>query len=342
MLCLRNRSKPGPEKWPSVPIKARFSSFVTNPKPVQTLPLLYSDQFLDHDPGPYHPENPGRLTAIVKALQAAPWADRLQWRTPTEPADRSPLPLLRQYHNPDYVAAVEALAAQGGGPIDQDTYVCPRSYAVALLAVNAWIDGVNTVLAQNAPAFVLARPPGHHAMPNYGMGFCIFANAALAAYHALTLPGVDRVAILDWDVHHGNGTQAMVSPDPRIIYTSLHQFPYYPGTGRATEQGNHGNVLNIPLEAGTGMQNYRPQFENRVIPFIQAFKPDLLIISAGYDATQADQLAQLSLQPEDFGVLMRACLGVTTKIVLGLEGGYDYEAIGAAVVATIGEILRDS
>lgn len=307
---------------------------------MQTLPLFYSDQFLDHDPGTYHPENPGRLTAIVNALTAAPWADRLHWRTPTEPADRSPLPLIRQYHNPDYVAAVESLAQQGGGAIDQDTYICSRSYAVALLAVNAWMDGVNTVLEQNSPAFVLSRPPGHHATPNYGMGFCIFSNAALAAYHALTHPKVDRVAILDWDVHHGNGTQAMVSTDPRIAYTSLHQFPYYPGTGSATEQGEHGNVLNIPLPAGTTLQEYQPQFENRVIPFIQAFNPDLLIISAGYDATYADQLAQLSLQPEDFGTLMGDCLGITSRIVLGLEGGYDYGAIGAAVVATIDEILR--
>ncbi|WP_353259006.1 histone deacetylase family protein [Prochlorothrix hollandica] len=299
------------------------------------LPIFYSDQFLDHDTGSYHPENPGRLTAIVQALNAAPWADQLDWRSPTEPRDRSPLDLICQYHNPAYVEAVAALAQQGGGYIDQDTVVSAQSYGVALLAVNAWVDGVNAVLQRQGPAFVLARPPGHHAMPDYGMGFCIFANAALAAYHALEQPGVNRVAIIDWDVHHGNGTQAMVAPDPRIVYGSLHQFPFYPGTGAATEQGYHGNVLNIPLAPGTTLREYQPQFEQRIIPFVRQFEPDLLIVSAGYDATQADHLAQLSLQPADFGILTQACLGLTPKVLFGLEGGYDYGAIAAAVMATL-------
>lgn len=298
-------------------------------------PIFYDDAFLDHDTGSYHPENPGRLTAIRHALLHAPWANHLQWHKPTPLADRSPLDLICQYHNPDYVRGVAQLAAQGGGFIDGDTPVSDRSYEVALLAVNAWVDGVDRVLATGKPAFVLARPPGHHAMPNYGMGFCIFSNAALAAYHALTQPGVERVAILDWDVHHGNGTQAMVMGDRRIAYVSLHQFPFYPGTGAATEEGPHQTLLNIPLAAGTTFEEYQPQFNHRVLPFLRQFAPDLLIISAGYDANHADPLARLCLHPEDFGVLCQACLDLTPKVLLGLEGGYDYEAIAHSVLATL-------
>jgi acetoin utilization deacetylase AcuC-like enzyme len=306
------------------------------------LPIFYSDEFLEHDTGVYHPEKPGRLTAITKALKAAPWAGQLDWRSPTPiktQGDRL-IAALEAIHPQQYIAAVQQLANRGGGYIDQDTIVSPRTYDVALLAVSAWLDGVDQALATGEPAFVLARPPGHHAMPQRGMGFCIFANAAIAAHYALQQPEVDRVAILDWDVHHGNGTQAIAENHAQIAYCSLHQSPFYPGTGAADEQGAFNNVLNLPMRRGSTLADYQPLFEQKVIPFLNAFHPDLLIVSAGYDATQADPLAEIALQPEDYSLFTRLCLQVTRRVVFGLEGGYDFDSLAKSVVATVGQCLK--
>lgn len=300
-------------------------------------PIFYSDDFLEHDTGIYHPENAGRLKAVTATLKAVPWADQLEWHFPKAASlkDARLAEALYAVHPARYVEAVQQLAATGGGRIDPDTIVSPRSYDVALLAVNAWLDGVDQVLQTNQPAFVLARPPGHHALAQRGMGFCIFSNAAIAAHYALKQAGIERVAILDWDVHHGNGTQAIVESNPQIVYCSLHEFPHYPGTGAAHERGNHDNVLNFPIPAGSTAQAYQPIFEQQILPFLQQFQPDLLIVSAGYDATQADPLANISLQPQDYGSFTDYCLQVTPKILFGLEGGYDYEALAQSVVATI-------
>ncbi|HEY9888637.1 MAG TPA: histone deacetylase [Candidatus Obscuribacterales bacterium] len=303
--------------------------------------VLYADAFLDHDTGPLHPENAGRLGAIAQALKAAPWAAQLHWQEPTAIAVRDPLPHIRRLHHLHYISDLEHLAATGGGLLDPDTPVSPRSYEVALLAVNAWLDGVDCVLQRQQSAFVMARPPGHHAVSDRGMGFCLFGNAAIAANYALQQPGVTKVAILDWDVHHGNGTQALVENNPHIAYCSLHQFPAYPGTGRATERGFHDNVLNIPMARGSTLADYQPQFEQAVVPFLQAFKPDLLIISAGYDANAADPLAGIALQPSDYGVLTRYCLEIQPHLLFGLEGGYDYHALAQSVVATIAACVMD-
>jgi acetoin utilization deacetylase AcuC-like enzyme len=167
------------------------------------------------------------------------------------------------------------------------------------------------------------------------MGFCIFSNAAIAAHYALRQPNVNRVAILDWDVHHGNGTQAIVEANAQIAYCSLHEFPHYPGTGAASERGAHGNVLNLPLPSGSTMADYEPVFQQQVVPFLQAFQPDLLIVSAGYDANRADPLASMALQPGDFGQFTRYCLQLTRRLLFGLEGGYDLESLAQSVVATI-------
>ncbi|MBD2230193.1 histone deacetylase family protein [Phormidium tenue] len=298
--------------------------------------VIYSPAFLAHDTGSFHPENAGRLTAIVAALEKVSWVDHLDWREPTPVAQRADVDtLIAQLHNPRYVRALREIAHTGGGHIDGDTVVSEESYAVAQLAVSAWLDGVDYVLETGQSAFVLARPPGHHAVRDRGMGFCLFSNAAIAAHYALNQSTINRVAILDWDVHHGNGTQALVEGNAAIAYCSLHQLPAYPGTGHSSETGFHQNVLNLPMPPGSASDTYQMQFEQKVIPFLKAFNPDLLIISAGYDANAADPLANINLNPEDYGTFTQQCLSVTDQILFGLEGGYDYDALSQSVLATI-------
>lgn len=299
------------------------------------LPVIYSDEFLSHKTGIRHPESPERLSAITAALREGKIASQIEWLLPTPVNLAVLMPLLEQAHESSYIQKVQEIATTGGGYLDNETTISPRSYDVALLAVSAWIDGVDIVLERQNPAFVLARPPGHHAERNTGMGFCLFSNAALAALYALQKPGINRVAILDWDVHHGNGTQAIVETNPNIAYCSLHQYPCYPGTGRHTERGFHNNVLNLPFPPGSDISIYQPVFEKKVIPFLSEFQPDLLIVSAGYDGNADDPLANINLNPQDYGTFTNYCLGVTRKILFGLEGGYDLSTLAESVVATI-------
>ena len=302
------------------------------------LSVIYSDEFLEHKTGLLHPEKPERLSAIATALKASAFANQIKWRSPT-PVDARVIESINRVHTLEHIKTVEHLARRGGGYLDPDTPVSPRSYDVAMLAVSAWLDGVEEVVATRKPAFVLTRPPGHHAESDRGMGFCLFSNAAIAAYYALEQLGINRVAILDWDVHHGNGTQEIIENHPQIAYCSLHQFPCYPGTGKAEEQGKYNNVLNLPLRPGSTMAEYQPIFEQQVIPFLTNFHPDLLIVSAGYDANAADPLASMNLKPQDYGLFTQYCLQLTNKIVFGLEGGYDFAALSQSVVATIERCL---
>lgn len=298
-------------------------------------PIIYSDEFLKHDTGSFHPETAARLSGIVQALKETPFKDQLEWLLPTPAKDKNAISWVKKFHNREYINYLQHLAEQGGGMLDPDTPVSAESFDIALLAVSAWLDGVDKVLETDNPAFALVRPPGHHATKKMGMGFCLFSNAAIAAHYALEKPGINRVAILDWDVHHGNGTESLVDHNPHIVYCSLHQFPFYPGTGRASDRGHYDNVLNIPLPPGCGIQEYKLMFEKKIVPFLTRFNPDLLLVSAGYDANDDDPLAMMSLQPEDYGVFTRYILPITRRILFGLEGGYNIEVMSKSVVATV-------
>jgi acetoin utilization deacetylase AcuC-like enzyme len=316
---------------------AAIASKLTN-QTNHKFPIIYSDRFLEHDTGTYHPEKAGRLTAIVHGLKNSAIAQQLDWHEPSMRSDI--LDEVRRFHTQEYIETLQNMTVHGGGYIDGDTIASPQTYDVALLALSAWLDGVDVVLNSGRPAFVLARPPGHHARSRSGMGFCIFGNAAIAALSAIDRLKLQRVAILDWDVHHGNGTQDAVWDRADIAYVSTHQAPFYPMTGRKDETGAHNNILNIPMRSGSAMAEYRHVFENQIMPFLRKFNPDLLIISAGFDANADDPLASILLKPEDFGIFTKLCLELTPKILFGLEGGYDFDSLSRSVISVIDQCLN--
>jgi acetoin utilization deacetylase AcuC-like enzyme len=241
-------------------------------------------------------------------------------------------------HTQKHISHVKSVCKSGSGYLDPDTPVCPESFDIALKSAGAWLDGVDEILAENS-ALVLSRPPGHHAEADRAMGFCLFSNAALAAVYALKQNDIHQVAIFDWDVHHGNGTQNIVQSNPDIAYVSIHQFPFYPGTGSQLEKGDHDNVLNIPVPSGYGSNEYKLIFDEQIFPFINNFSPDILIISAGFDAHRNDPLAEINLEAEDFAYMTKRCLEIQPNLLLGLEGGYDLGALGESVVGVCEELM---
>lgn len=301
------------------------------------LPVIYTDRFLAHQTGFAHPERPARLSAVVQRLRNSPVSKQIDWQEPYA-ATREQLLWI---HTPQLIDSVEQMASRGGGMLDADTPVGPESFEVACLAAGSWLAGVDAVLERGRPAWVVARPPGHHAERNRAMGFCLFSNAALAAHYALN-KGLSRVAVLDWDVHHGNGTQQLCWDDPRLAYVSLHQFPHYPGTGSAGETGAHGNVCNVPLESGSDGTVYREAFKQTVWPFIDRFSPELLIVSAGFDANRDDPLSEMGLVPGDYGDFAHQCLARTPRVLFGLEGGYDLDSLADSVLAVVEACLTVS
>jgi len=301
--------------------------------------IIYSEQFLEHQTGYMHPEQPERLTTIVNRLKASKVADLIEWVEPS--SSRNTIEAIEQVHSMTYIDLVSAYSARGWGCFES-TQIFPKSFEVAVLAVNAWLDGIDRVWMQGKPVFVLARPPGHHALQNEGMGFCIFCNPAIAAIYALANRNIKRVGILDWDAHHGNGTQAAVESYPNIAFCSIHQSPGYPHTGKSEECGKFNNILNLPIPPGSTIQMYRHLFETKVFPFFHNFRPDLLVVSAGYDANQADLLSKINLLPQDYATLTQYCLNITPRIMFGLEGGYELDSLSSSVLETIRQCLSAS
>ncbi|KAI0564616.1 Histone deacetylase [Gracilaria domingensis] len=306
--------------------------------------VIYSPVFKQHIPDtPVHPECPERLDACTDALKTHDeLAPMLDWVDPLEvepDSDRRArvMKAVRAVHRfEDYLDELQAVCKSGRG-LDPDTYVSKQSFEVALLAVSAWMQAVD-IAFDTGTAWALARPPGHHATPASGMGFCLLSNAAIAAKYALTKDHITNVAILDYDVHHGNGTEAAVKNEPGIRFASSHQWPLYPGSGEAGVSGKFDNVLNVTLPPSTDIDTYREQFD-KMLDFVMEKEPELLIVSAGFDALDVDPLAGLMFRPEDYRLFTELIFeraADKTKVIFGLEGGYNLEEGG------LGDAVRES
>ena len=299
--------------------------------------LLHHPATLEHRTPPGHPERPDRIRAVEAALSPSlfPHLDRRL----ADPAD---LDIVALAHPRGYVdAIVDASPSEGLVGIDSDTVMSPGTLDAVLRGVGAAIQAVDAVVAgEAANAFSAMRPPGHHAERSRAMGFCFFNGAAIAARYAQTRHGAGRVAIVDWDVHHGNGTQDIFWSDPSVIYCSTHQMPLYPGTGAAGERGDHDTIVNAPLRPGAGGESFRDAFESRIIPRLEAFAPEFLILSAGFDAHRRDPLASLRLEAEDFAWATRRMMEIAQRhgggrLVSLLEGGYDLQGLSESVTAHV-------
>jgi len=292
---------------------------------------------LAHDTGPDHPECADRIRYVLRALETQEFSGLLR-----EVAPKIDIAKLSPAHTQAHIESVLELPSDRTTYVDADTVFSPGSLEAALRAAGGACAAVDAVMEGWAKAaFVAMRPPGHHAEANRAMGFCLFNNAAIAAYHARARWGLKRVAVADFDVHHGNGTQDIFGPDPDLFYASSHQFPCYPGTGTPRETGAAGNILNVPLAPGTGSVEFRAAWSETIIPALAAFKPELLIISAGFDAHAADPLAQLRLREADFAWVTEALLAVTGgRAVSLLEGGYDLDALAASAAAHVRVLMR--
>jgi len=307
--------------------------------------LLVSDPlFLRHAPPQDHPERPQRFEAVRRAIDESGLGEALV-ESGAEAVDP---PLLEAVHHPEYVRLVERTASAGGGMLDPDTFVGADSHTVARAAAGGAVAAVSAVAAGRAEsAFALVRPPGHHALPDRGMGFCLFNNAALAAVAARDRFGMRKILLVDWDVHHGNGTQAIFWRDPTVLYVSTHQENWYPWTGAWEEVGEgegEGFTLNVPLPPETGDEGYRLIFEEVVVPLAGAFRPDLVLISAGYDSHFADPLSAMLVTAAGFramtDLVVEAAGRGAGRLALVLEGGYDLPGLATSVVATLEVLTR--
>jgi acetoin utilization deacetylase AcuC-like enzyme len=309
--------------------------------------LLYMHpSSLEHDPGPGHPESPARMRAIMAILEREERKGALVGIERREPP-RASREQLERVHTARYVDAVLGAVPESGHiRLDPDTAMSPGSDEAALRAAGAAVAAVNAVIGGEADnAFCALRPPGHHAEAERAMGFCLFNNVAIGACQALEVHGLARVAIFDFDVHHGNGTQHSFEREPRVQYLSTHQWPLYPGTG-AREETGVGNIVNCPLPAGTGSREWRRVVEADILAAIDAFAPELIMVSAGFDAHRADPLAMLELVEDDYGWVTARLVELARKhagsrVVSVLEGGYDLTALANSALAHL-NALRES
>jgi acetoin utilization deacetylase AcuC-like enzyme len=306
---------------------------------------VYDPVYLEHDTGE-HPENARRLEAVITGLDLKFIRQQLK-RIPARPAT---LDELAAVHQAEYISRVEAYCKHGGGEWDTDTIMSEGSYKAALYAAGGSIAAVEAVVKKSVPcAYALVRPPGHHATNNNAMGFCIFNNVAIAASYALKTFQMERVLIIDFDVHHGNGTQDAFSHNPYVLYISTHQYPLFPGTGYLTEleQGSGtGTAINIPLPAGCGDNEYKQVFDEIIVPAARRFKPEFILVSAGYDGHWADELSNMQLTLDGYHYLTRVIHQLANELCGGrtvfcLEGGYNLQVLSCAVNATFNIWLGD-
>ena len=304
--------------------------------------LITHPACLDHLNPAGHPERPDRLRAIERALEH----ERFQHLARVE-APAAALETIALCHPIDYVTAIrDATPKAGLARLDADTSMSPGSFAAALRAAGGATYAVDEVMGGRAQnAFVATRPPGHHTETARPMGFCLFNNAAIAARHAQKRHGIERAAVVDFDVHHGNGSQDIFWSDPTVMYGSTHQMPLYPGTGAKGERGEHGTVVNAPLSPGDGGEQFRAALETVILPRLRDFQPELLVISAGFDAHMRDPLANLNLLEADFDWVTRKLLEVAEKTANGrvvsvLEGGYDLQGLANSVSAHVAALMQ--
>jgi acetoin utilization deacetylase AcuC-like enzyme len=300
--------------------------------------------FARHETPRGHPERVDRILAVERALAAERFGSALR-----EVAPEASMSSVGLCHPGEYIEALHRISPrddEGFVALDADTSMSPGTWEAALRGVGGAVLAVDFVMSGKARnAFVAARPPGHHAEPTRAMGFCFFNNAAIAARHARAAHGAERIAIVDFDVHHGNGTQAIFWADPNVLYASTHEMPLYPGTGSARETGEHGTIVNAPLRAGDGSASFRAAMEMAILPRIESFAPDLLVISAGFDAHRRDPLANLNLEEDDYAWVTSKLMEVAERkaggrIVSVLEGGYDLQALTGSVAAHVGQLLE--
>ena len=299
--------------------------------------FVYHSDYLKHDMGVGHPESPDRLRAIVSRLKAGGVLDRLVLIEPTSVADE----WITQVHEASYLASLKSRAPVSGRvSLDPDTSISAGSLPAAYLAAGGVLAAADAIMAGTVDhAFCAIRPPGHHAESDRAMGFCLFNNVAIAARYLQRRHGVARVLIVDWDVHHGNGTQHTFDDDPSVLFFSTHQYPHYPGTGRATERGKgkgEGLTINVPMSAGQGDEDYREIFERVLVPAADAYKPEFVLISAGFDAHRDDPLASMGLTEEGYATLTGIVAGIArrhskSRVLSCLEGGYNLNALAASV-----------
>lgn len=302
--------------------------------------IFFDPLFEEHKTGYGHPERPERLPVAIKALQESGLLEQVEVRQPRDATVKE----VELVHTDSYVKQVQEVADSGGGNLDMDTAVSPATYKAALRAAGALLDSVDGCIDGTFKhSFCLVRPPGHHALPGRGMGFCIFNNVAVAARYAQSEKKLDRVMIVDWDAHHGNGTQDTFYDDPSVLYVSLHQYPHYPGTGWVDETGQgkgEGSTINFPFPAGTGEEHYYEALERVILPAGRKFAPDFLMVSAGYDSHTGDLLCSMRLNDMSYRKMTDYLIRLADeccdgRLIITLEGGYNLNAEARSIVQTV-------